>query len=218
MKFLQKPVEKEKLGMIFDAARMAPSSGNLQNWKFIIIKDPALKGQIANACYDQLWLQEAPVIIVVCAELDKIRRFYSIRGENLYTIQNCAVAAQNMLIAATSLGLGSNFVSAFDDELMSNILSLPANAKAQAVIPIGYIENIPETPVRYPLETLVYFNKWAQRYEELEHVLRAHGDYHRKYIEEAMSTVKDVHKKVEKESKGIFDQIKKKIKDMQGKL
>ncbi|PIN69732.1 nitroreductase [Candidatus Woesearchaeota archaeon CG11_big_fil_rev_8_21_14_0_20_43_8] len=216
-KFLKKPVEKEKLGIILDAARMAPSSGNLQNWRFIIIKDMSLKSQVASACYDQLWLQEAPMLIVVVAELDKVRRFYGIRGETLFAIQNCAVAAQNMMLAATGLGLGSNFVSAFDDEVMSTIFSLPGNAKAQAVIPIGYPDEDPVVPIRYPLETLVYFNAWKRRFEELEHVLREHGEYHRKFIEKTMNKVKETHGKVEKESKGLIEQIKKKIKDIQDK-
>src|SRR3989338_6232743 len=87
-KYLPKPVEWEYVARIIDAARHAPSCGNLQNWKFVVVLDPAKRKAIAEAAVQQYWMITAPVHIIVCAEPEKAERYYGIRGERLYTVQN----------------------------------------------------------------------------------------------------------------------------------
>ena len=105
--FSPKYVPWEMTAKVLDAARHAPSCGNVQNWKFIVVYEPAIKQSMAEACYGQYEIMQAGVLIVICAEPEKAERYYGIRGERLYTVQNCAAAIQNMLLEAESIGLGT---------------------------------------------------------------------------------------------------------------
>ncbi len=159
-KFLDVPVEWDKIGTIVDAGRSAPTSGNLQNWKFIVVLDEEKRKEISEACLKQFWMERAPVHIVICSEPEKAKRFYGIRGERLYSIQNCAASAENMILTAHSLGLGSCWVGAFDEDMLKRALGIPDYARPQAIIPIGYpAEKVP-TPMQYQLENLVFMEAW----------------------------------------------------------
>jgi len=156
-------VSWDSVSRILDAARYAPSSGNIQNWKFIVCIDSARKDAIAALTYEQVEIAAAGALIVVCAEPGKADRYYGLRGERLYSIQNCAAAIQNMLLEATSLGLGSRWVGAFDEDALKSLLGIPEEIRPQAIVAIGYTKQAPITPPKYPLEDLVYFHKWRNR-------------------------------------------------------
>ncbi|MBI2112273.1 nitroreductase family protein, partial [Candidatus Woesearchaeota archaeon] len=89
--FLPKFVSWEKIANVLDAGRHAPSSGNIQNWKFIIVFDPGQKRALAEACYGQYEIAQAWVLIVVCGEPERGERYYGEKGR-FYTTQNCAAA------------------------------------------------------------------------------------------------------------------------------
>ncbi|MBU1111332.1 MAG: nitroreductase family protein [archaeon] len=161
--FLPKPVDWDKVSRIIDAGRHAPSSGNLQDWKFIVVMDQDKKHEIAEISMEQYEIAVAPVLIVVCSEPEKVERYYGLRGRNLFSIQNCAAAVQNMLLEAYSLGLGTRWVGAFDEDRLKATLGIPEEARAQAIVAIGYPKYVPEKPPRYPLELMTYFGKWRAR-------------------------------------------------------
>ena len=89
-----------------------------KHWKFILIRDKDTINKLAEAALQQLWIASAPFIIVVSSETEKLNQFYGVRGERLYSIQNCAAAIQNMLLAAHALGLASCWVGAFDENII----------------------------------------------------------------------------------------------------
>jgi nitroreductase len=165
-KFLPKYVSNEMLYKIIDAGRHAPSSGNLQNWKFIVVNDLDLKFKIAQACYDQLEVAEAANLIVVCAEPEKVERYYGLRGERLYSVQNCAAAIQNMILEAHSLGLGTRWIGAFEEEEVKSLCDIPENVRPQAIIAVGYAKEVPEKPPKYPLESVIFFNHWRNKIKD----------------------------------------------------
>jgi len=90
------------------------------------------------AAYGQKFIAEAPVAIVISSDLDKITSVYGQRGRELYSIQDTAAAAQNMLLAITDLGLASCWVGAFDEEQVSGVLNLPSNIRPLVILPVGY--------------------------------------------------------------------------------
>src|SRR3989338_2085862 len=161
--FLPKFVSWENIARVIDAARHAPSSGNIQNWKFIICIENSVKQAVAGTCGEQYEVVQAGALIVVCNEVEKAERYYGLRGERLYSIQNCAAAIQNMLLEATSLGLGSRWIGTFDEEELKVKLSIPEEVRPQAIIAIGYAKDTPPKPPKYPLETVVYFHKWRRK-------------------------------------------------------
>ncbi len=164
--FLPKFVSWDNVSRLIDAARHAPSSGNLQNWKFIVIFEPEQRQEIAKLTYDQFEIATASVLIVVCAEIDKAERYYGVRGERLYSSQNCAAAIQNMLLEAQSLGLGTAWIGAFDEDGLKSALGIPEEVRPQAIVAVGYAKDIPPKPPKYPLETLVYFGKWRNKIKD----------------------------------------------------
>ena len=197
-RFLDVPVEMEKIGNILDAGRLAPSAGNLQNWGFIVIKDPANKQAVAEACARQMWVAAAPVIIVVCEQTVKGKKFYGERAEKLYNIQNCAAAAQNMILAATAEGLGSCWVGAFDDEMLSKACGTPAEAKPLVVIAIGYAAEEPKTPSKHILEKMAFLESFGNRIADLDLYLGYTSKYVQKGVAKAKEIAKKAHEKLKK--------------------
>jgi len=198
-KFLEVPVEWDKVGKILDAARFAPSAGNLQTWKFIIVRDAEKKHKIAEASLQQWWMEKAPIFIVVCAEMRRIRQFYGVRGERLYAIQSCAAAVENILLASHSLGLGACWVSAFDENRISAILSIPEDAeiRPQIIVPVGYPDEKPKATPRFSLENNTYLEIWSkQSLGKTEDISEVLWDF--KIGERAIKTGKGAAKKIDK--------------------
>ncbi len=160
-RFRDRPVEWYLIGKILYAGHQAPTAGNLQDYRFMVVTNPDLKAKVAEAALEQNWIEEAPVIIVVFAEFIKAKRFYGIRGERLYTIQDSAAAVENMLLAAHDLGLGACWVGAFEEDRLCTELGIPDYARPQAIIPIGWpYEDVPAPP-KYKLQDMVFFNRWG---------------------------------------------------------
>ena len=150
-----------------DAAIQAPSSGNVQNWRFVVVKDKIKREMITKACDEQYWLLNAPILIVVCADLSKIRKLFGVRGEALYAVQNCAAAMTNMMLKATELGLGSVWIGDFDEIKIKELLEIDDDGRPQAVIALGYGEDFEPKSKREPLDNFVYFDRyWGKEDKE----------------------------------------------------
>ena len=204
--FLPKFVSWEKVSRIIDAARHAPSSGNVQNWKFVIVNDPDQKQQVAEAAYEQYEIVNAGVLVIVCAEPEKAERYYGLRGERLYTIQNCAAAIQNMLLEAQSLGLGTRWIGGFDEEAIKTMFKIPEEVRPQAIIAIGYPREVPAKPPKYPLETLVYFGVWRLR-------LRDPAKYYNDTATILARKARAAKAGVQKAAQSVVDKIKGKTEE-----
>jgi nitroreductase len=220
-RYLDVPVEWDKVGSICYAGMMAPSAGNLQVWKFAVVRDVNKRRLISEACLQQYWMEQAPVHIVIFAELTKMERYYGIRGTRLYSIQDCAMAGLNMMLAANSMGLGSCFVSAFDEEAMSRIFKLPETVRAQGVLTIGYSDDHPTPPLRYRFENVVGLENYgtgmnqrgriadpAAAVQTYRYAQRGQG-----YVKDAIS---DVSKAVAHKNKKFFEKLRargKKVKE-----
>ena len=166
-KYKDKDLDKEYVAVVLNAGRLAPSTGNLQDRSFVLVRNKGKRLYIAEACGGQMWMQFAPVHIVVVADNKKTKQFYGIRGERFYSIQDCALSIQNMLLAATDLGIGSCVVSAFDEDKLKRILNMPDPARPQAVITLGYCAEEPETPIKYRLEKFVWIEEYGNKVENI---------------------------------------------------
>ncbi len=136
-RYSPEPVSEEHLHEILRAAIAAPSAGNIQPWKFYIVREFALRRALAEAAYGQTFIEEAPVCIVVVAIPEMSARRYGDRGWSLYSIQDTAAAVQNILLAATSLGYGTCWVGAFSEEAVAKALNLPDGERPVAMVPLG---------------------------------------------------------------------------------
>ncbi|MBU4265686.1 MAG: nitroreductase family protein [Candidatus Altiarchaeales archaeon] len=145
-RFRPDEMEEEKVEGILEAAREAPSAGNLQARDFIVVRDSKKRRELAEAALSQNSVSEAPLVIVVCANPGKSAAKYGSRGEELYCIQDATAAVQNILLAVHSLGLGACWVGAFDENSVREVLGIPSEIRPVAIIPIGYSAEEPSAP------------------------------------------------------------------------
>ena len=136
--FKPEHIPEATISRILEAACWAPSAGNLQPWYFYVVTNEALKGKIAAVCPGQDQVAEAPVLVVVLADPAKSNDLYGERGAQLYCIQDTAAAAQNILLAATGLGIDSCWVGAFDEPEVQRLIEAPPRLRAVALICLGY--------------------------------------------------------------------------------
>lgn len=162
-RFRKKNIPMDELLKILDAGRLAPSAGNIQGWIFVVVRDKKKKEEISEAAFGQMWMAEAPVIIVICSDLSRYRMYYGRRGEELYSIMDASAAAENILLAARDFGYGSCWVSAFDEEKIKRILKIPEEKDVRPLIlvPIGLPISWPPSPPKKLLEAVV-------RWEEID--------------------------------------------------
>lgn len=170
-KYLDLPVELDKLGQVLEAGRISQSAGNLQNWRFVLVRDPTQRRALSEAALQQHWMEEAPVHIVICSEVKRITDYYGVRGERLYAVQNCAVALSNMMLVANSIGLGCCWVGAFDEEAITRICSIPTTVRPQAILTLGYSADNPKDQPKYRIENITYLEKYWNRVGDIGTVL-----------------------------------------------
>ena len=206
-KYKDKQVPWDNIVTVMQAGKYAPSAGNLQNWKFIVVKSDEKRKAIAKACLDQEWMENAPIHIVMVGEPEKAERYYGTRGRRLYTIQGVAASIQNMLLTAHSLGLGSCWVGAFDEDEIRRILNLPEVVDAHAVIVIGYADEKPEMPPKYRIEHMVFFEKWWGRVEPPKTFIGWWSLYNKRIVDESKKLAKKTGKRIREKVK---DKLSKK--------
>ncbi len=153
--FTQEEISDDEIEKILDAARWAPSAGNIQPWIFVVVRNPETKRRLSEAALNQFFINEAPVVIVVCADQERSGMGYGSRGINLYCIQDTAAATQNILLAAHALGLGACWVGAFNEEEVRHILRVPRGVRPVAIVPIGHPAEKPGIVFKRPLSEVV---------------------------------------------------------------
>lgn len=151
-------VPAEAVQKILETAIHAPSGGNCQPWHFVVVRESAARQALAAAAHGQQTLQQAPVVIAVCSDPARSAAYYGRRGQDLYALLDTGAASAHILLAATAQGLGSCWISAFDDDAVARILRLPEQLRPIALIALGF-ERTPggrRTP-RRPIEEVVTY-------------------------------------------------------------
>ena len=133
--YKDKPIEEEKLQRLLEAAHLAPSAKNRQNWKFIVVKERKIREKLVPACYDQEFIAEAPVVIAGVA--NPAFKWYRI---------DMGIAFEHIALEAVDLGLGTCWIGAFDERMVSDILNVPENLETVILMTIGYPDYMP-TPI-----------------------------------------------------------------------
>jgi len=158
--FKNQEIPKEDINSLLEAAQWAPSAGNRQPVEIVIVQSQKQKEKLVVNALNQKFIQEAPLVLVVCADLNRSSARYGERGSTLYAIQDAAAATQNILLTATAMGYGSVWVGAFLEPGVSKILELPPNVRPLAIIPIGRTDKTPSGPGRRPLEEFIHEEKF----------------------------------------------------------
>jgi len=163
---VNRPVEKEKIDKIIEAARLAPSACNAQPWHFIIVDDPIIKNEVADATSSKVlgmnhFTKQAPVHIVVVEEDVNFTSKFGGWVKNIhYAHTDIGIAVAHIVLAAESEGLGSCILGWFDQNKMKKILNIPAKRRVVLDIVIGYSTQEKREKKRKSLEEIVSYNKY----------------------------------------------------------
>ncbi len=135
-KYIDKPVETKKIEQVMTAAQLAPSWRNGQCWKFIVVNDPQKKKELirCTGTFNMSWLGKEHAIIVACGNPEQS----GFRNDKYYYMVDVAIAMENLVLAATALGLGTCWIGAFDEKKMKALLNIPQNFRIVAITPLGY--------------------------------------------------------------------------------
>lgn len=153
--YASKPVEKEKLDRLIEAARLAPSAKNLQDWRFIIVTDEKLRKEVAMAANEQMFIASAPAIIVGCSNSD-----YRMRCGLPIASIDVAIAMEHIALAATAEGLASCWIGSFYPEKLKPVLGIPDRVEVIELMPIGYPAGSTPERRRESVEKIVCYDKW----------------------------------------------------------
>jgi len=162
------PVKEEDLKVVLEAARWAPSWRNSQCWRFVVVRDPRVKAELADALSPgnaaTSAVKEAPVVIAACAELGKsgYKRGEVCTDKGDWFMFDVALAMQNLVLAAWSLGLGTVHVGWVDAKKAAEILQLPQDIVFVEMTPLGYPDEEPEARPRKELSEIVFYDRYGQ--------------------------------------------------------
>ena len=132
-RYQDRPIEQEKLDMITEAGRLAPTASNEQHWKHIVVTDPELIQRMVPACKDVKWVGTAPAILVSCAYNDRMM----VCGQSARTV-DCTIGMSYMTLEAIEQGLGFCWLGWFYPEKVREVLHIPDDYVVVAVATIGY--------------------------------------------------------------------------------
>jgi nitroreductase len=130
------PIPAAVLARLREALRSAPSACNLQPWHFVLVTEPDLRRRVAQACSDQLWMADAPLIIVACGLTEEA---YGRMGGTRSSLDiDVAIALDHLMLAAVAEGVGTCWIGAFDEDAVRNLLAIPAAVEVVALTPVGF--------------------------------------------------------------------------------
>jgi nitroreductase len=153
----EEPVPDEVLERVLEAARLAPSARNAQEWRFVAAREPGTRRRLAEAAAGQRFVAEAPVVIACCAETDgRVMRC----GQLAYTV-DVAIAVDHLTLAAAAEGLGTCWVGAFDEGKVREVLGIPPAVRVVVLLPLGWPrEPAPVAKRRLALSEIVRRERW----------------------------------------------------------
>ena len=155
-KFSSEHIDESIIKDMVEIGFSAPSAGNRQPWRVVIVSNQEVKNQLSIAAGGQTFLAKAPVVFVVCGVPGESAERYKERGSSLYVLQDTAALTLNILHAAHLLGFGACWIGAFNEEEVSTIIRIPSNMRPVSIIPVGKIEgNLPEMRPRRNLSEVI---------------------------------------------------------------
>ncbi|MEM2126713.1 MAG: nitroreductase family protein [Candidatus Bathyarchaeia archaeon] len=152
-KYKPSELPKEHLLDILEAGRLAPSAGNRQPWKFIVVREPEQKRKLAEAARGQMFIADAAAVIVALADPEASPRWCD---------KDVMIAVENMVLAAAELGYGSCYIGAFEEEGVKNLLKIPGGLRVVVLLPIGVPDEAPSQRPRKTLDEVFFGEEYGK--------------------------------------------------------
>jgi nitroreductase len=143
-KYSGRPIEREKLDLLIESVRLAPSASNSQPWKLIIVDEPSLRVAVAQATIStgipmNRWAPEAPVIAVLTVEKPKaVTQVGGWIKQREYPLYDIGIAAEHLCLQATDLGLGTCMIGWFNEREIKKLLGIPPGVRVGLLVTVGY--------------------------------------------------------------------------------
>jgi nitroreductase len=167
-KYKGDPVSNEVLDTVLEAVRWSPSWANTQCWEVVVIKQPEIKAQIAEALPPTnpslSSMRDAPVLLIFCAIRNSsgYKKGEATTDKGDWFMFDIGLATENLCLAAHSLGLGTVIIGLFDAKKVEGLLGVPENISVVAMTPLGYPEQQVSAPKRKELADFVHFETYRK--------------------------------------------------------
>ena len=168
--YRDKPIEEEKLNLCLEAARLAPSASNSQPWSFIIVDEPELRKEVAQATYSTFvsfnkFVLTAPVIIVIVIENPKIvTQVGGAIKKREFPLIDIGITAEHFCLQAEEIGLGTCMIGWFDEKKIKSLLSVPEKKRIGLLISVGYpATDNKRKKIRKSLDDICFRNKYETK-------------------------------------------------------
>ncbi len=165
-RYLDKSVEREKILLCLEAARLAPSAENAQPWRFLVIDDPDIRVNFAEEVFSGIYsvskfAAKAPVLILILAKLDFVVHRLGKQIQNInFHLLDTGIAGEHMVLQAEELGLGTCWIGWFNTRKARKFFKIPNKYKVISLLAMGYYEKKPSRErKRKMLEEIVWFNR-----------------------------------------------------------
>ena len=155
-KYKPEEIPDGDLKKILTAAQLAPSAGNKQPWRFVVVRDPERKRALAEAARNQMWLADAGVIVAALAMDPNDPEVYAKWSE-----RDVMTAVEHMVLASWSMGYGTCWIGAFYQDKVKELLDIPEEMTVINLLPIGVPDQTPEARARKPLDELFHAEKYG---------------------------------------------------------
>lgn len=155
-KYKPSEIPKEHLLEILEAGRLAPSAGNRQPWKFIVVRGPEQRRRLAEAARGQMFIADAAAVIVALADPEISPRWCD---------KDVMIAVENMVLAAAELGYGSCYIGAFEEERIKSLLKVPEGLRVVVLLPIGVPDEAPSQRPRKALSEVFFGEEYGKPLE-----------------------------------------------------
>jgi nitroreductase len=152
------PVPEDKLLRVLDAGRLAPSGGNRQAWKFVVVRDSQKRQKLAQAASGQTFVAKAPVVIAAVATVPERIQQCGVSASAV----DLAIAVDHMTLAAVDEGLGTCWIGAFSQEEARDVLDVPAKYQIVALLPLGFSKQPEGTKTRKSLNEIVCYETFKE--------------------------------------------------------
>lgn len=163
-KFSEKPVSREFLEQLIRAAALAPSASNMQAWRFFVADEPELVRAIDS--FSPGLSGKPPVIIAIASDLAEVERRGSKNSLVYGLMMDAAMAAENLMLEAADLGLGTCAIKSYNDKAVHKLLNLPDTMRLEILISVGWPAAEPREPKRKAMDQVLFWNAWAEPAEE----------------------------------------------------
>ncbi len=156
--FTDEPIGKDALEKLLEAARWAPTASNQQRWRFVVVTSPSVKSLVRKFAPGIFAMPAA--FIVICAEKAPDANPLA---EVTY-LADCAIAAQNIMLAAYGMGIGTCVVLSYAKVAIAEILNIPEGIEPLLVLTLGYPAEAPQPPPRLELNQIVFMDEYGKKW------------------------------------------------------